>query len=161
MEIRALKSSFNKHGKIEWIGLRPERRADLIEVAQAQIATEEGLVDDHYSGKSKKRQVTLIQSEHLSVVAQLLEKNQIDPLLTRRNIVVSGINLLAAKNAQIQIGEKVVLEYTGPCDPCSRMEENLGKGGFNAMRGHGGICTKVVQGGNIRKGDIVRVIVKG
>ena len=76
--------------------------------------------------------------------------------MLRRNIVVSGINLLALKHQQFQVGE-VLLETTGICAPCSRMEENLGAGGYNSMRGHGGITAKIIQGGQIKIGDIVKL----
>ena len=105
--------------------------------------------------------VTIIQEEHLDAVASLLGKSgSIDPLDTRRNLVVKGINLLALKGKQFKIGDEVILEYTGPCHPCTRMEENLGPGGLNAMRGHGGICTKVIQGGTISLGDKVFILVE-
>jgi MOSC domain-containing protein YiiM len=72
--------------------------------------------------------------------------------------VVSGLNLLALKNRRIQIGEEVLLDITGECHPCSRMEEELGPGGYNAMRGHGGITAHIMQGGVLRVGDVVRVV---
>lgn len=143
-------------GRLEWIGLRPERMGDLLSVSEATVVTGRGLEGDHkVKGRvGSKRQVTLIQHEHLIAVAGLLQKPRVGPEEVRRNLVVSGINLLALKGKQFRIGE-ALLEFSGPCEPCSRMEYNLGPGGFNAMRGHGGITAKVIQGGTIRVGDEV------
>ncbi len=155
--LKALMNQIPQIGKVEWISIRPEKWAVVQEVEEVAVNTETGLIGDHYSGRSGKRQVTLIQAEHLEVIGKILSKEKIDPALTRRNIVVSGINLLAFKEKQFQIGE-VILEMTGHCHPCSRMEENLGAGGYNAMRGHGGITAKVIQGGKIQKDDLVKLI---
>lgn len=155
--LKALMNHIPQVGKVEWISIRPEKWAEVEEVERVEVGTEFGLKGDHYGGKSGKRQVTLIQLEHLEVVGKILGKDKIEPEKTRRNIVVSGINLLAFKEKQFQIGE-VILEMTGLCHPCSRMEENLGSGGYNAMRGHGGITAKVIQGGVIKRGDKVKLI---
>lgn len=144
-------------GTVDWIGLRPSKKAILEEAKEIQITEADGIVGDHYTGKSKKRQVTLIQAEHLATVASVLKMDSINPQLTRRNIVISGINLLALKEQQFRIGS-AILETTGLCHPCSRMEENLGAGGYNAMRGHGGITTKVIKDGVVKLGDTVELI---
>ena len=152
--MKELLSIFAGNGRLEWIGLSSVRLAAIEPVESATVQIGTGLDGDHHarSGRSK-RQVTIIQSEHLTVVGQLLKK-AVHPSDVRRNLAVSGINVLALKNERFRIGE-VVLEGTGVCNPCSRMEQNLGTGGYNAMRGHGGITARVISGGEIRLGDEV------
>lgn len=157
--MQKLFNTLPQKGKVNWIGIRPTKKEALIEKETIEVSIETGLAGDHYSGKNKKRQVTLIQAEHIDTINAILKKDQIHPSELRRNIVVSGINLLAFNDRQFQIGE-VILEMTGKCHPCSRMEENLGDGGYNAMRGHGGITTKVINGGLINIGDEVSLIEK-
>lgn len=158
-DMSKLLKSLPQVGKIDWIGLRSIRKADLTVVNKAVVTVEEGLIDDHYSKKRGKRQITLIQAEHLQAVAGMLHQQEvISPLLTRRNIVVSGLNLNALKNQQFSLGPTVILEGTGYCHPCSRMEENLGTGGYNAMRGHGGITARVIKGGTIHVGAAIKLV---
>ncbi len=156
--IAELRSTLPQVGHVAWIGLSPATRAELTPVEQVAARVGTGLDGDHHarSGKSK-RQVTLIQQEHLDVVAALLGIPRVAPEWTRRNIVVAGINLAALAKARFTVGE-VLLEGTGPCAPCSRMEQNLGTGGYNAMRGHGGITARVLSAGTIRRGDAVRFV---
>ncbi len=137
-------------GKVEWIGIRSKKKEELSVVESVKIERGTGLEGDHFKGSSYgKRQVTLIQQKHLNAVSSILRKKRIDPKLTRRNIIVSGINLLSLKHHQFRIGD-VTVETTGICAPCSRMEENLGAGDYNAMRGHGGITATVIQEGEIK-----------
>lgn len=147
-------------GRVEWIGVAPGRRQTINVLREVEVELDSGLSGDHHatngSGPSK-RQVTLIQAEHLPVVASLLGKETVDPTQLRRNIVVSGVNLLSLKSARFQIGD-AILQGTGPCAPCSLMEQNLGPGGYSAMRGHGGITSVVVKAGVIRVGDNVRFL---
>lgn len=156
--IEQMMNTLPQVGRLTWIGLRPARREELEAVSEAEITTEEGLLGDHYQGKrNKNRQITLIQQEHLDAVASMLGLEDVPPTLTRRNLVVQGINLLALKGKKFRIGE-VILEGTGLCHPCSRMEENLGPGGYNAMRGHGGLTAKVTVGGEIHLSDEVAMM---
>ncbi|MFD2787592.1 MOSC domain-containing protein [Hymenobacter rubripertinctus] len=158
--VAQLLASLPQQGRVEWLGLRPARREPMRVVAQAQAETDRHLLGDHARPQpGGKRQLTLIQHEHLTAVAGFLGlAAPLDPGRLRRNLVVSGLNLLALKNRQISLGEEVVLEITGECHPCSRMEEELGAGGYNAMRGHGGLTARIVRGGLIRLGDVVRVV---
>ena len=152
--IKDLFDVFPRPGKVVWLGIRPERREPVQEVETITVSEIKGIIGDHYSGQSGNRHVTLIQAEHLPVVAALTGRDTLDPALVRRNIVVSGLNLLALKDKQILLGD-VVLQITGQCHPCSKMEIALGPGGYNAMRGHGGMTAKVIKSGVIRVGDEV------
>lgn len=161
--IRHLTQQFAQAGTLEAIYLRPARGKDCIAVQQVEAIAQSGLKGDRASSTPSRnplgsnRQVTLIQAEHLHVVSALLGK-PVEALMLRRNLVVSGINLLATKSLfkdqpmQLTIGE-VTFEITGACDPCSKMESLLGKGGYNAMRGHGGMTARIIKGGEIRVGD--------
>lgn len=153
--LRALMSHHAQTGRVEWIGLRPARHAPLEVVSEAAADPEHGLRGDHYAGISRRsRQVTLLQAEHLPVLAALIG-HPVGPELLRRNLVVARINLWALKDRRFRIGKTVVLEGTGLCHPCRRMETLLGRGGYNALRGHGGITARIVEGGALYLGDAV------
>ncbi|OON66928.1 MOSC domain-containing protein [Hymenobacter sp. CRA2] len=157
--VARLLATLPQTGRVEWVGVRPRRREPLASVEEVEALTDAHLVGDHARIKpGGKRQITLIQHEHLAAVAGYLGLPEPVALgRLRRNLAVSGLNLLSLKNRRVRIGADVVLEITGECHPCSRMEEELGPGGYNAMRGHGGLTARIVQGGRIRVGDAVRV----
>ena len=144
-----------QRGQLEMILLRPARKAPMRSVSSAEVRLGQGLIGDRFKGRvDSKRQVTLFQAEHLAVLASLLHRDSVDPALLRRNLLVRGISLHALSGKRFRIGE-VLLEGAAQCHPCSRMEEVLGAGGFNAMRGIGGLCAKVIEEGCLRVGDAV------
>lgn len=149
-------------GRVEALIVRDSARGAARPVEQTQALAGIGLADDRLGQRGvasqSKRQVSLIQHEHLPVIAAFARSGAVvDPVALRRNLVVSGINLLSLKDARVRVGEALI-EITGPCAPCSRMEEILGAGGYAAMRGHGGMTARILEGGLIRVGDVVRVV---
>lgn len=136
--------------------MRPERRKPLAEVESVRAVEFAGLEGDHRMNRNSnpegKRHLTLFQWEHLSAIASYLGRERIEPGLLRRNPGVSGVNLLSLTGKKFFAGE-VLVEGTGLCHPCSRMEEIFGEGGYNALRGHGGITARILNRGEIRIGD--------
>lgn len=143
-------------GKLEWIGLRSERRGEVVVVDSAEAVVDQGLVGDHRMKKTpgSARQITLISREYIQQICQHTGHSHIDPRLLRRNLVISGMNMNLLRYQRLHIGE-VIIETNALCHPCSRMDEALGKGGAAAMFGYGGLCARIVQGGELRVGDDV------
>ncbi|UZF94727.1 MOSC domain-containing protein [Bosea sp. NBC_00550] len=126
----------------------------MLPVQSADLDLVQGIIGDRYVRAAGARQVTLVQAEHLAAIASHIGRPQVFPEDLRRNVVTCGINLLALKEKRFKIGS-TVLETTGECHPCSRMEEILGVGGYNAVRGLGGITARIVVSGTIGVGDDV------
>ncbi|MBL8521997.1 MAG: MOSC domain-containing protein [Betaproteobacteria bacterium] len=151
-------SQFPRAGRVAWIGLRPAPDETMRVVPTVEAIAGRGLAGDRTAERARRgnaRQVTFIQAEHLSVIGALLGR-AVDPSLTRRNIVVAGVNLLALKGHAFSIGS-ARFEMTGDCHPCTAMEAALGPGGYNAMRGMGGITAIVLDSGTVSVGDALRV----
>jgi MOSC domain-containing protein YiiM len=171
-DLRELGRRFPRPGRLCAIVLRPGRREPVEHAGLVEAIAGLGLSGDRNGLRNTTRrpgharQVTLIQAEHLTAVAALLGRDSLDAGLVRRNLVVSGINLLAARSLfkdqalALHIGD-AVLEVSGPCEPCSYMEEVLGPGGYNAMRGHGGVTARIIRGGLLRVGDDVHCLIQG
>ena len=170
--LRSLTQQFTRTGRLEGIYVRTSRRGPVTSVSEARVELGRGLIGDHRSEKqrsgddARKRELTLIQAEHIELLAGWLGQGDIDPARLRRNLVVSGINLIAMRSSfpdmtlEWRLGDEVRIVVTGPCAPCSRMEEELGTGGYNAMRGHGGVTARLTVPGTVRVGDAVRLVAR-
>ena len=149
-----------QNGRVRWIGVRPESRGPMLALDAVEARLEAGLTGDHARpGVRNARQVTLIQWEHLAVISALMGRaaeQPVTPEELRRNLVISGINLFSLKGRRFRIGQ-AIFETTGWCQPCARLQNNLGPGTFQAVRGHGGITARVLQSGIIRLEDSVSV----
>lgn len=157
LTIDQLTSTLPQTGTVHWLGIRPGRRQPMHMLPAMQLSPEQGIEGDRYRSPNGKRQVTLIQFEHLAAIASMLGIDAVAPDALRRNIVVAGINLLALKGHRFTLGT-AVLECTGLCHPCSRMEETFGSGGYNAVRGHGGITATVISAGRVALDDRVSLV---
>jgi MOSC domain-containing protein YiiM len=154
--LQQLLAEIPQQGQVRWIGVRPAAHQDMLELTAVEARHQAGLTGDHSRpGPRNARQVTLMQWEHLSVIASLLGRSTdtaLSPAELRRNLAISGINLFSLKGRRFRIGQ-ALFETTGWCQPCARLEQRLGPGAFQAVRGHGGITARVLEGGIIRLHD--------
>ena len=145
-----LMATHARAGIVTWIGLRVARRGTVQPVEEAPVEVD-GLVGDHRA-RPGKRAVTIMQTEHVPVIAALAGNAAVTPEALRRNVHVQGLNVLALREREFRLGT-ALLRGTGICAPCSRMTEAFGPGGYNAVRGHGGITAEVLEPGTVRLGD--------
>lgn len=169
MNLRNLIQRFPAEGCVEAIYLRPSRHEAARTVRETRAEPGRGLIGDrradrvHTGESARQRELTLFQAEHLPVVAAWCGLAALDGARLRRNLLVSGLNLIAMRSPfadvhlEWAIGNEVRFEITGPCDPCSKMETELGPGAYNALRGHGGMTARLTAGGLLRVGDRVRL----
>ncbi len=138
------------------IALRDRSRGPMREVDHIQISTAAGCGGD-FRGKPGARQVTVLSREAWQAACE--ELGQALPWTTRRaNLLVGGIALADSTGRRLSIGN-VVLEITGETDPCQRMDQ-IAAGLRRALTPdwRGGVCCRVVIGGEITVGDVARLV---
>ena len=145
-------------GVVQWLGVRPARLAPMRAAEALALTPGQGVEGDHYGSATQgARQVTVIAAEHLAAIGSYLGQDSAPPELLRRNVVVRGVNLGALKARRFRLG-RALLECSGECHPCSKMERLLGTGGYNAVRGHGGITARVLEDGEVCLGDLLMTL---
>ncbi len=106
----------------------------------------------------RKRQVSLIEAE--CVTSALAEAGALlDWSDCRRNLLVQGLRLPREEGVRVQVGGSLVVEITGECDPCERMEA-LHHGLRAALEPdwRGGFLGRVIEDGEIAVGDEIKVL---
>jgi MOSC domain-containing protein YiiM len=143
----------NEHsGRVEAIWIKRAHRGPMDSVAEATLMVGQGVQGS--VGRSRRRQVTLLESEAWAACMAELGVQK-DPALRRANILLSGIRLPDSRDRVLVIGE-TRLAIGGELTPCERMDE-AAPGLQNALRPdwRGGVFAQVLRGGAIHVGDSV------
>jgi MOSC domain-containing protein YiiM len=145
-----------------YFGRAREGAADVptTDAMQAELVAGKGIVGDRFFGKAAHMDaaVTLFAVEALEAIASELEAGPLDPLLTRRNVILRGVELapLLGHEFTLESGEDTVRLKAGrPAHPCAWMDEMLAPGAHKAMRGRGGVRCQVIAGGVLNRGPAV------
>ncbi len=132
------------------------------EVSSVSISVDAGLEGDHKGRKFPQRQVTVMALESwqaaLADLAELAAMAALPWTARRANLLVENVALPRAKGGLIRIGP-VQLEVTNQTVPCRRMDEAQ-QGLLKALHPEwrGGVTCRVVDGGEVRIGDVVEVL---
>ncbi|MFS0736426.1 MOSC domain-containing protein [Sphingomonas sp. 1P06PA] len=148
-------------GRLIGIARHGRPRGPIETIDRADVSIEEGIRGD-YRGAVKpggrgKRQVTVLaRADWEAAIADL--GTALDWSVRRANLLVDGIGLPRTPGTLLRVGHAVVLEVTGECDPCSRMDE-IAPGLRAALtpEWRGGLLTRVIAGGQLAIGDEMRI----
>jgi MOSC domain-containing protein YiiM len=142
-------------GKLIGIAKAAQLRSPLEEMRRANVSVDAGIAGD-IRGRKRDRQITVLFRESWDDACR--ELGVALPWTTRRaNLLVEGVAAPQKAGGQVCIGN-VVLEVMLETDPCQLME-NAHAGLRSALTPNwrGGVCCKVIAGGEIRLGDLVSV----
>ena len=119
-----------------------------------------GIVGDRYAGRTAHRDaaVTVVAAEAVESLAADLGTGPLDPLLTRRNVVLRGaeVEALRAQLFSLDCGlGAVVLRGGRPANPCAWLDVVLAPGAHRGMRGRGGVRCTPLSDGVLRLGPAV------
>ena len=119
-------------------------------VQQATAISGLGLEGDRSAYEGNLRQVLFIDKG-------VLDELGLAPGQVKENITVTGLDLTQTKAGQVfSIGDEVTMELVGDCEACGKMDA-LVLGLQDKIDGKRGMLAKVVNGGQIKVGDSVRV----
>jgi MOSC domain-containing protein YiiM len=137
-------------GRVEGIWVKRAHRGVMDAVREALLV--EGTGIEGSVGRSKRRQVTLIEREVWDDLMREVGGN-IDPAARRANIMLSGIRLEETRGRILRIGGTRIV-IGGETTPCERMEEAC-PGLQEAMRPHwrGGAFGQILTTGLVAIGD--------
>lgn len=140
---------------------RHARPRGAMEVLERVRVTVEGGLDGDFRGAVKpggkgRRQVTLIERCDWDAAMAALGTDH-HWSARRANLLVEGVDLPQLPGARVRIGP-VLLEITGECDPCSRMEEiEPGLKAALTPDWRGGALARVIEGGALAVGDTIGI----
>ena len=139
-------------GRVEALWVKRAHRGKMDPLREALLV--EGLGIEESVGRSRRRQVTLIEREVWDALMRQLG-GSVDPAARRANIMVSGTPLRHTRGRILRIGGARIA-IGGETTPCERMEEAL-PGLQDAMRPdwNGGVFAQVITTGLVAIGDEV------
>ena len=138
-------------GRVESVQVCPGHRQPMQPVAEAITLVGRGLAGDAHNRERGARQVLLQDVE-------TLEAFGLPPGSIKENITTRGLPINRLPEGQrLQIGATVILQLTGVCEPCHRMDE-IRPGLQTALEGRRGMLARVIQGGPIRQNDPIRLL---
>jgi MOSC domain-containing protein YiiM len=164
IEVEKSQTANSWQGVVRFLHRTPRAFLPMRSYPELQLIAGRGIEGDRYligqesgfySHKPEEgRQITLFETETLEA---LRRDHGIDmlPEEHRRNVTVEGVPLNHLVGRRFRLGETIV-EATRLSTPCRHIEEILEKAVFDPLINRSGLNCKIISGGTLRVGDLVR-----
>ena len=123
------------------------RSKSMQPVEQVEVVANRGFAGCVHGRPGSRRQLLLVESETLA-------RFELSPGALRENITTEGLRHRDLVTGQHLIIGDAILQITGPCEPCERLEE-IRTGLQQELDGRRGMLCRVIKGGTIRRGDCI------
>lgn len=140
--------------RLKSIHVAKASRLPMRAVESAEVETGKGIVGDRYHG-TRHRHVT-VQSADALAEAAARHGAEVPAPLTRRNLTLDAGEVPRDPGARLRVGP-VLLEVVRVAAPCKLLDDTLGRGAQEALRGRAGSVCRVLEGGTIHVGDEVEL----
>lgn len=139
-------------GRITHLHLAQAPGTPMKRVTSATAIEQRGFEGDRHSKRGGgKRQLLLVDSRSHNEL-------RLSPGQLKENVVVDGLPLENFPAGQrLRIGNEIVVELTGPCVPCHKLDA-LRPGLLSESWGKRGQLARILKGGELREGDGVEVL---
>jgi len=150
-------------GRLAGIARHHEPKGPMETVDAVSVNAAEGVHGDFRGGMastkpSRKRQVSLIERDCWDAAAAE-SRCPFEWWNSRRNLLVEGLRLPREAGTQVRVGATLLIEVTGECDPCERMEAlHPGLRAALTPDWRGGFLGRVMEDGEIAVGDEIRIL---
>lgn len=137
--------------KVARLFVAPRRHAPMAEQFQVPAIANRGLEGCTHGRSGSRRQVLLVEEETLVEFG-------LAPGSLRENITTTGLHLDQLRSGdKLRVGDAVLLEATEACEPCHVLDA-IRPGLREAMQHRRGVLCRVVEGGLIRRGDVIELL---
>ena len=135
---------FGHHGQ-------PAGQNPIVEVDQVDCAAGRSIRGDRFFDYQQncKGQITFFSGEVFEALRRELNLLQAKPSATRRNALVSGIDLNSLIGVEFEV-QGVRFAGTEQCKPCHWMNSALGPGAEDWLQGRGGLRARILTDGVLR-----------
>jgi MOSC domain-containing protein YiiM len=122
----------------------------LIEVESIQCIAGRGIRHDRFFDyrDDYKGQITFFSLEVFDHLCAAVHMESADPALTRRNVLTRGVDLNELIEQEFEV-QGVRFRGTSECRPCYWMDQALGPGAEQFLRGHGGLRARILTNGTL------------